>query len=265
MLQRLAIAKILPLTVISAALVACGGGGGGNSADSGNSNQSAVDATAEGLWLGSTNRGSEISGVVLDDGTYYVIYSMPNDPSVIGGFVHGSSTTTAGGEYSSDDARDFYLPYSAPLTATVSATVSTGVSFNGTINYMQGDVVLSTGTYTSTYDDDYEQTPALSTIAGTYDGSVGFLGGGEFASINIASDGSIIGSGDSGCAVSGTINPRAQGNVYNIFVTFGAAPCFFENMTLEGVAYYDSTNNGLVAALTLSDKSNGMLFVGVKQ
>jgi hypothetical protein len=49
-------------------LSACGGGGGDD--------QSAGNApTAQGLYVGTTNTGRAVTGLVLSDGTTYVLYS----------------------------------------------------------------------------------------------------------------------------------------------------------------------------------------------
>ena len=63
----------------------CGGAGDSNPATT----PTATSSSAEGLWSGSTNTNRTITGVVLDDDTYYFLYSVPANPKLIAGVVQG--------------------------------------------------------------------------------------------------------------------------------------------------------------------------------
>src|SRR5687767_7309111 len=89
------------LCVLGALVAACGGGG---DSDSGQSGPSA----AQGLYVGTTSNGRAATGLVLSDGTYYVLYSSVGSPSLIGGVFQGASSAS-GGTWSSTNGRDFNI------------------------------------------------------------------------------------------------------------------------------------------------------------
>ena len=235
-------------------LAACGGG------DS-DSPPPVTSETAEGLWVGTTNTNRSITGLLLDDGTYYVLHSLVADPSIIGGVVQGHGTSI-NGSFSSTDARDFNIEGLGVLPATVSASYMARQSFNGTVMYTSGDAV----SFTTTYDSQYDLTPSLATLAGTFTGQVAFSQGVQNATVTVSDTGAISGVGEGGCTFTGTAAPRASGNVFNMSITFGGAPCFFAGQTLTGIAYYDPdpTDKRLYAAAPNATRTDGVLFVGVK-
>lgn len=247
----------MALAVGVLALAGCGGGGGGG----GGSGAAApvTNSPAEGLWLGSTGDGRAITGLVFENGLYYILYSLVGDTGTIAGVVQGNGSTS-GANFSSGNARDFNLEGSGVLVATVAGTVAAQSTFAGTVTYGPG----LTNTFAATYDSDYELTPSLSTVAGTYGGEVAFSLGVEPATITIAANGALSGTGDSGCTVSGSISPRARGNAYNVSITFGGAPCHFANQTLAGIGYYEATGQRFFSATPNAARTDGILFAGTK-
>ena len=221
------IKKILGLAAATVFVAGCGGGGGGGG-DS--------DSSAEGLYSGTTTTGRAVTGLVLDDGTYYVLYSPVGSSNVIAGVIQGTGTSNAG-TFSSGNARDFNLEGLGVLAATVSASYVAKQSLNGTVSYSAG----GTTSFSSTYDANYEAAPSLAALAGTFAGQVASSAGNDNATVTISSAGAISGSGASGCALSGTVSPRARGNAFNASLTFGGAPCLFANQTLTGIAYFNAT------------------------
>lgn len=235
-------------------LAGCGGGG-----------DSSAPATAQttipdGLFAGSTSTGRTVTGLVLDDGSYYVVYSAQNNPSVIAGVVQGSGTSM-NGSFSSSNARDINLEGLGFLSASVSASYVVKQSFNGSVVYPS---LNQTVTFTSTYDTKYELTPSLTIIAGSYTGRAGSPFGTESGSVTISATGAVAGIGSSGCTFSGSVTPRAKGNVYTVSTTFGGAPCRLPNTTLTGAAYFDATTKRLYAAELTAGRDTGFIFAGTK-
>jgi hypothetical protein len=187
------------------------------------------------------------------------LYSTTANPVVIGGIVQGNGTSSSG-SFSSANARDFNLEGLGVLNATVSASYNSRQSLNGSISYTAG----GTTTFTSTFNADYDTAPSFAALSGTYAGQVAFSQGVENANVTISPTGMLSGMGASGCTVSGTVVPRPRGNVYNLTLTFGGAPCFFANQTMNGVAYYDSAAKRVYGATPTSARTDGILFVGVK-
>ncbi|HZT56151.1 MAG TPA: hypothetical protein VFA35_07995 [Burkholderiaceae bacterium] len=237
-------------TLAVAAIVTACGGGGGNDSPSGAS-------TAQGLYIGSTSTGRAVTGLVLSDGTTYVLYSSASSPSVIAGVVQGTVGTTAS-DFRDQDARDFNLEGFGVLAATVAGTYVTKRSVSGTIFYAKSSVA-----FTGTYSSDYELKPSLSTIAGSYSGQVASSAGTQTAAFTISSTGAVAGS-SGGCAATGQFTPRADGNAYDTTVTFGAAPCLFAGQTLTGIAYFNVATKRLYAAAPNAARTDGVLFVGTK-
>jgi hypothetical protein len=244
---------LLALAAASVFVAGCGGGGGDSDPPS------AVATSAEGLYSGTITTGRAVTGLVLDDGTYYVLYSPVGSSNVIAGVIQGSGTSNAG-TFSSGNARDFNLEGLGVLAATVSASYVAKQSLNGTVSYNAG----GTTSFSSTYDANYEAAPSLAALAGTFAGEVASSAGNEDATVTISSASAITGAGASGCALSGTVSPRTRGNAFNTSLTFGGAPCLFANQTLTGIAYFNATAKQLYAAAPNAGRTDGVLFVGVK-
>lgn len=214
----------------------------------------------DGLFVGMTSTGRTATGLVLDDGSYYFIYSAQNNPAIIAGAAVGSGTALDG-SFSSSNTRDINLEGLGLLSASVSAKYTAKKSFSSTINYPS---LNQTITATGTYDANYELTPSLAIITGSYTGRAGAPSGTESASLTISSAGTIAGIGSSGCGFSGTVAPRAKGNVYNAAITFGGSPCLRPNATLTGAAYFDAATKRLYAVGLTVARDDGVIFAGSK-
>lgn len=214
---------------------------------------------AEGLWIGETRRNQAISGLVLGDGSYYVLYSTEGNPSKIAGVVVGNSSMN-GSSFTSNNARDFNLEGLGVLSANISATVATRETFVGSIAYEDGFI----NTFSAVYSNEYQRNPSLAELAGSFRGTVAFSQGFESASFAIAQDGTFSGSGASGCAVTGYAYPRTSGNVFNISLEFGGYPCFFANSIFTGIGYYETATRQFTVMTPNASRTDGILFVGKK-
>lgn len=255
--------KMLTMTVLTGVAVAvtgCGGGGGGSTQQS----QPPQSSSAEGMWNGSSN-GRAITAFVLDDGTYYAIYSEPYS-STISGIIQGSGNSS-NGSYTTTNAMDYYFGYNSDISsATITANYVTMQSFNGTVRWPNND----TASFNATYDTRYDATPSLAALAGSYSGSIkvgnSIIGAAsDSATITVASNGTISGVTTTGCSYSGTVSPRSHGNVFNINITMGGSPCAFPGQSLNGMIFYESNTGDVFAAAPTADRSGGFLFVGDRQ
>jgi hypothetical protein len=232
--------------VSSLLLAACGSG-------------DSAGPTAEGLWIGSMNNSRSVTGLVFDDGAFYLFYSTAGNPAVIAGVVQGNGNSD-NGTFSSTNARDFNVEGSGVLAPTFSASYQARQSLNGTIGYTTGGAV----TFTSTFNAKYDNTPSLAALAGTFSGVVFTTHTNENSTIVISSAGAITGTGTSGCTVTGTVTPRARGNAFNTSLTFGGAPCIFPNQTMTGVAYFDAATKRVYVATPTAARTDVVLFLGTK-
>jgi hypothetical protein len=254
--------KMLLACFLVAALAGCGGGGGSSTPAPAPVPQT---SSAEGMWNGTTSNGVAVAGFVLDDGSYYAVYTAPYS-SILAGIIQGSGSSSSG-SYSTTNAIDYYFGSSPYVSsATVSATYTSMQNFSGKLNYPNGNSVV----FNATYDSRYDQTPSLTALAGTYSGSI--VGGSsnsgvayDSATISILSGGTFSGTSTQGCSFNGSVAPRSHGNVYNVNIRMGASPCLFANQTLNGMIFYGSDTKKAFAAAPTADRSGGFLFSGVRQ
>lgn len=235
-------------------LTACGGGGGSGTA--------AVSiANAQGLWNGSTSTSRSVTGIVLDDGTYWLLYSVPNVSGLIAGFVQGTGTSL-NGSFSSSDAIDFNFSGQGVNNATVSASYITKQSFNGSVSYPSLNAPF---TFTSSYNSDYDQTPNLTVVAGNYLGIASIANSNEAATFIISAQGVVAGTGaTSGCQYGGLVKPRTKGNLYDVSLVISGGACATGTSAVTGIGYFDTGSKRLNLAALNKSRTIGMSFTGIK-
>jgi hypothetical protein len=268
--------------VLTAAVAGCGGGGADAEApdvsagsgsptdsaagpDAGSAQDPAPDSVAEsaagpaeGLWTGSTSTNRAVMGLVLSDGTYYLVYTQAADGASIAGVVQGSGAVS-GATFSSSNARDFSIEDLEMLPVTVSATAAAKQSFNGVITYGSG----GSAAFSTSYDVDYDATPSPGLLAGTYTGQVASFLGVQNAALTVSSAGDIAGAA-AGCSFTGSATPRAHGNAFDVTIDFGPAPCPSANQSFSGMAYFRAATKVLYIAAPNAARTDGVIFVGVK-
>ena len=199
---------------------------------------SLAGGTAEGLWRGTTSANQTALGIVLDDGTYYLVYSRSGAP-VDAGVVQGSSTAL-NGALTSSDGLDFPIqladnPAGHAVSATVSGTYVPETSLQLTIGEGSASRTLS-----ASYDSDYDHPASLAAAAGTYTGESGSVNGATCATFTLDANGNISGSNCAGCTFQGTITPHKSVNVFDWSVAVaGRCP---PGGAATGVLYYDEAN-----------------------
>jgi hypothetical protein len=253
----------LPL-LLASILSACGGGG----ADSSSSTPAVPDSFV-GIYKGMTGDSRVVESMVLTDGTYYYFYSgvpitttTTTTTNAVGGVVIGTGSGS-GGSFSSSTALDYQVQTTGISTgvaaSTLSASYVTAVSMSGTVTH---DVDGTATTFTSTYNSALsDATPALTTVAGIYTGTVGTTAGGtENLTLSIFPTGAVTGASASGCYFSGTIAPHSTNNAYDLNITFAATTCTYSSLNMLGMGLYDSTANTLYGATVKLDKTGGIVF-----
>lgn len=251
-LKRIQI-HIFSLLLLS--LSACSGGG-----DTPMPSPTALPAApAEGLWIGSTNTNRTVTGIVLNDGVYWFLYSVVGNPTIIAGVVQGDSSSQ-NGTLTSSNAMDFSVERGIPptLTASINGNYTVKQSLNGTVSYQN-----TQDTFTTTYDSDYELSPDINAVAGTYIGPVAVN---ETAEVTVFSTGLISGKSQTSpaCTITGSFSPRTQGNVFDVIITFGGqSTCGNGSDTVRGVAFFDAGT--LYSAALNADRTNGVVFIGTKK
>jgi hypothetical protein len=220
--------KIASSALLAMWLGGCGGGGGSATTSTATPT---ITGTAEGVYTGTISNGRSFDGIVLENGTYYMLYGTTTAGALyVSGIATGSGTSN-NGSFTSSNLRDYY--YNGAIY-TGSASASYGVNNNFSGSLTDGGVAL---TFTSS-------TPSSSTYVYNVAANLTDISGawtltdlqGYIISMTVASNGAFTATSSSGCAFSGSLTPRASGkNVFDLALTFGAAPCALAGQTASGI------------------------------
>nr|WKF61843.1 hypothetical protein HUO10_006375 [Paraburkholderia busanensis] len=214
----------------SVLLAGCGGGGGGDGDGKASASTPVTTPTAAGEYNGVTSDNRVVDTIVLDTGAVYVQYGAVGQPNVYGGFVVGTTQSSAGA-LSGGSGIDYNLLGQGTNAVTVTGTYSAKQSLDAAVTYGNGTKI----TTHQTYQTNFEQTPSLPSIAGTYRGTMLLSQGGDASTFTIDSAGKVTGSATSGCTFTGTVAPHAQGNVFDMSVQFGTTACAYPGQTATGI------------------------------
>lgn len=255
----------LPLISVAFGLVACGGGDGGSTPTTTNPTTTAP-STAEGVYAGTVTGGTNASfeALVLENGDIWSIYGQNSGSTFyVYGFVQGNGTSN-NGTFTAASVKDF--SNSPTLSASLSGTYSsTAKTINATISYTSGlKSTIAGGPLTNTTYN-YNSAPSLSSVTGLW--NLTSLQG-EGIALSVSSTGALTIVSAGGCRGNGTLSARASGkNVFNISLTFGAAPCLLPNQTVTGIAVAYPLTTGqtqLIAAVTDSAHTVGTAVFGIR-
>ena len=213
--------------------------------------------SAEGRWMGATATGRTVTGLVLDDGSYWLFYSATDNPNILAGLIQGTGTSHAG-SFGSSNTRDFNLEGAGIRAATMHGSYVPSKSFHGTIAYFSGD----TESFTSAYDADSESAPNLTLVAGTY---AGLRADHQTITMTVDSTGTLSGHSTDGCTFAGSLSPRAKSKVFHTSMTFGDGACRQGTGTVTGVGLYDAATQRLYSAALNHARTTSYLFLGTKR
>ncbi|WP_321800120.1 hypothetical protein [Caballeronia sp. J97] len=250
-MKKIVVSSVLAALVLSA----CGGGGG--SSDDKTANNAVVPSgnfDAQGMYMGTDSNNDTVTGVVLDNGTYYFVYV--NQATNALGLVQGTATAS-NGVFNSADATDFEVTRSAARHGSITANYVPQSSLNGTFT----SAANGSASFTTAYSTVYDQTPSLSAIAGTYTGAGATFRGSETVTFAIDTDGTVRGSGPSGCSFSGRVKIHGTKNVYDTAITFGDT-CPNQGQTFTGVVSVNG--NALIAAAMHADRTEAFVVAASK-
>lgn len=237
-LQQIASRRVLPAVFgLALLLSACGGG----------------DPYA-GLWRGTMDGNRQVSAMVLGDGSYYMLYSPVGRPGAIAGLVQGSGDFHAA-RFASVDARNYSWEGLGTRPTTVSGKIGREHSLTGTVG---GAPV------TVSFDDRANDIPRLATLVGGFGGTAVFALGERPAVFTVTEQGEVS-TNINNCPIKGRIAPRMDGDLYDLTITFGGAPCVLPFQTFNGVAVYRAELRRLEAAVVHPLLPQALAFAGTKQ
>jgi hypothetical protein len=216
-----------------------------------------VPSPIAGFWGGTTGTGLMVYGIVLDDGSFYFLYIAPDSSSLK--LVQGTSTA-ANGAFQSNFAKSF--EFSAvgldANNAAMAGSYAAQSALSGTVTLGE-----SSDTFSTTYDNSYEQPASLPAAAGTYSGIVASTAGLQPIVLSLGTTGAISGFG-AGCLFSGTVAPHGAVNVLDISISYSGATCSLGAQTVTGIAGYDDADRGIIVMAVDATRTAAFLFVGAK-
>jgi hypothetical protein len=233
---------------LAAMLSACGGGGGDD----------LTAQSAAGLWHGTADTQREVSAVTLSDGRYFAVYSGAGAGATIGGGVQGTATVS-GDTLNSTDLLSFSVEGAGPTNGTFTAQVVPRFLLAGTATVPNQAPV----SFQANYESDFEQTPTLARVAGSYTGEAGFALGIRPATFNIDANGGVT-SSINGCSITGNVTPRTDGDVFDLSVVFSGPPCALPNLTFTGVVFLRNAGKQLYSVSRNTPARQTIVFTGLK-
>ncbi|MGE5089089.1 MAG: hypothetical protein ACM3QY_08180 [Candidatus Levyibacteriota bacterium] len=218
---------------------------------------------AQGMWTGTTSLGESVRAFILDDGTYYILYSDPRGARDAG--VLQGSATASGGQFTSSDGMDFPIAVAAE-TLDSAKPVAIGGSYVAKttlqLNIVEGTVSRS---LTASYDASYDQPASLAAAAGSYTGYTGHAGGALNATFALDSSGRLSGE-NSACAFAGTVTPHGTANVFDFTVAaVGGGLCIFGHGPISGMLYYDAVSRQIHAFTPFHERADEWYLIGTRQ
>ena len=236
--------NLLTLALSALFISACGGGGSDDGPSEPKPDPKPQPTTkAEGAYVGKLASAAFPQGavqvVILENDEFWGLYGnpLPTGGIQVYGMVQGQGRSSAG--VFTATGRDYF--YNGAVGAgSVEARYEAGTRLSGTIK-ADGQTSTLEVTTAAAAPYDYHTPARLSAISGQWQGTT--LQGAPFT-LDIGSTGTYSGSSQ-GCAMSGTVTPRASGkNVFDISMRFGAAPCILPHVSVKGVAVLTPLNNG---------------------
>lgn len=201
--------------------------------------------------------------LILENGDVWSMYgTQTSSQFLVAGFVQGNGASS-NGNFTSSNIRDF--GYSPAISSTANATYSAAAkTISGSFSAGSSTVSFSGGPIAgSLYD--YNTPAKLSSVVGSW--SLTALTG-ENVSVSIGSGGTLSATTSLGCQFSGTLTPRASGkNVFNLSLTFGAAPCALPGQTASGISVVYPLSSGstqLIIAGTNAARTIGTAAFGIR-
>jgi hypothetical protein len=270
----------LGIAIFGAAILSsCGGSSGG---------PLTLQSTPEGLFTGtdtvtSVNPAPATNATTIQNmlvfvantGIFYAFYFEPNSPIAPATLIGAAQGTVSfsGGGMTASNTEELSLQSGTVTYPSFAGAYNTGINIAGTFSYPLSG---ATSIFNINYDSAYQGVQDLSTLAGTYTGTVGTSGGSEaatftFGTANVPANSgnqlgvaTIVGVGADGCQYTGTVSPLYKGNGYTTFITSGPPPCLLPNTEFSGLIYLDTANNLLYSYAPDTARLDGLIFTGTK-
>lgn len=226
----------LGLTALAGTLVACGGGGGGSS-NTPPPPPPPVNASAGGIWEGTTSDGAEIFGLVTETGEFHF---LQDDGVQYFGTVTTSQNAVTANFTGVTEFGTAFPDGSTSGTGTLTGTVQARVSLSGTSNFRTSLGNTNVSTVPLTYNAIYDRDSSLATIAGNFTETTTA----DVVSIN-ANGVAFMQDPLSGCVINGTVSIiDGRFNAYRVQYTYSSCQgqyAVLNGATFRGLAALNNT------------------------
>ncbi|NGZ11157.1 MAG: hypothetical protein CV088_17555 [Nitrospira sp. LK70] len=272
-MRRISRGSVLFGLILSLLLASCGSGGEGVGEAEAPIAPPVITGTPEGLWSGTRSNGGTIWGAVLDDGSFWFLYSAVGDPTIVRGAMQGISQSD-NGTFTASDIRDFSGEDGLRLHGTISGSYVPQESLNGTASVTWDDTQTYTTTFRTTHHAPSVDASDLAQLAGTYPGRP--FGEGSVQALmtmTISPSGSLRITGNTSSTsagwtamacfeTTGTLTPRAQPHVYNLTID---NVCVVVNEPHTGVAIFDPDTKSLSLLALNQNRTSVFFYRGTQQ
>jgi hypothetical protein len=216
-----------------------------------------VATEAVGLWEGTTSANEDLLGVVLADGSFYLVYTAQDGASSMG-MVQGTASFV-NGSFASTGARDYvFAPSAGSYPATFSGSYVPGASMSGSVSTSQRFRSITAQPVPGMY-----PPMSLPTTTMTFSGAAATLGSATFGNVTLDPRGGLSGQ-LLGCTIGGTVTPRSDVRAADATITIGGSLCALGRGTMTGIAIYEYESGvGALILLARNDsQSDACVFAG---
>ena len=254
--------RFLAVPILAGALLAGCGGGGDSTPAPAPAPVPIPQGAYAGTLTGSANKNFEL--LMLENNEVWSLYGTETS-TVFGvtGFVQGTGSNPSDGKFTSINTKDFGFSPAVNVT-TVATYDATAKTISGTVSSPATGVVTFSGGPIPGSLYDYNKPAVLKDISG--DWSMTSLVG-EDLRLTVAPTGTFVGNSSAGCRFTGTIVPRPSGkNVFNVSLSFGAAPCALPFQSASGIALAYPLTTGqtqLIVSVVDATRTYGTAVFGV--
>jgi hypothetical protein len=225
--------------------------------------QSVGATTAAGVWVGTTSANETVRAIVLEDGTYYILYSKPGG-SADAGVIQGTASTSSGTLISSN-ARNFPVDDAEGLgRASSPASLSGTYTPGGTLQLVVTDY-HGTRTFMATYVAGSGSPPSLAVAAAVYDGLSGHANGSHTTTAFSLDAAGRLNGGNPNCQFTGSVTPRTSVDAFDWTVQRAGGSCSFGVGPISGVMFYDEATRRIRGFAPFDGRTDQYDLMGTKR
>ncbi|BCL75702.1 hypothetical protein JHS3_14380 [Jeongeupia sp. HS-3] len=208
------------------------------------------------MWIGTTSNNRAVTGFVLDDGTYWFLYSAPGTSATLAGVLQGAFAA-ANGVLNTSNTVDLNTLGNSRSGPGVTGTYQTKQTLKLALND------AGQTTFNTSYSRQYEGVPNLATLAGVFKGNYSTRTTSNVVTFSINPNGTVVGTSD-GCTFAGKFTTRSTANLYDMALTLTGTACIGGggSVDLNGVAYLDATGTTLYTVGLDGTRERGIIFNG---